>query len=125
MPGVTLQSVTKRFTGGAAAVDELSLDIADGEFMILVGSSGCGKTTALRMIAGLETPTAGTSVATGSAVALSVSLGPALVTVPNVVGQTQAAASSAITGAGLLVGAVTLANSATIIASRPAMTAVE
>jgi ABC-type sugar transport system ATPase subunit len=42
------------------AVDELSLEIADGEFMILVGSSGCGKTTALRMVAGLETPTAGT-----------------------------------------------------------------
>ncbi len=60
MPGVTLDAVSKRFPGGAVAVDELSLDIADGEFMILVGSSGCGKTTALRMIAGLETPTAGT-----------------------------------------------------------------
>ena len=42
------------------AVDGLSLEIADGEFMILVGSSGCGKTTALRMVAGLETPTSGT-----------------------------------------------------------------
>jgi len=59
MPSVTLESVTKRFAGGAVAVDDLSLDIADGEFMILVGSSGCGKTTALRMIAGLETPTSG------------------------------------------------------------------
>jgi ABC-type sugar transport system ATPase subunit len=60
MPGVTLEAVTKRFDGGAVAVDDLSLQVADGEFMILVGSSGCGKTTALRMIAGLETPTSGT-----------------------------------------------------------------
>jgi ABC-type sugar transport system ATPase subunit len=60
MPGVTLESVSKRFAGGAVAVDDLSLDVGDGEFMILVGSSGCGKTTALRMIAGLETPSAGT-----------------------------------------------------------------
>jgi multiple sugar transport system ATP-binding protein len=60
VPGVILEAVTKRFAGGAVAVDELSLEIADGEFMILVGSSGCGKTTALRMIAGLETPTSGT-----------------------------------------------------------------
>jgi ABC-type sugar transport system ATPase subunit len=59
MPGVTLDSVTKRFSGGAVAVDDLSLEIADGEFMILVGSSGCGKTTALRMVAGLEKPSAG------------------------------------------------------------------
>jgi ABC-type sugar transport system ATPase subunit len=60
MPGVTLESVTKTFPGGTVAVDDLSLEITDGEFMILVGSSGCGKTTALRMIAGLEKPTAGT-----------------------------------------------------------------
>jgi ABC-type sugar transport system ATPase subunit len=59
-PGVVLEELTKVFPGGTVAVDGLSLDIQDGEFMILVGSSGCGKTTALRMVAGLEKPTAGT-----------------------------------------------------------------
>jgi multiple sugar transport system ATP-binding protein len=59
MPRVCLEQVSKSFSGGTVAVDELSLEIADGEFMILVGSSGCGKTTALRMIAGLEKPTSG------------------------------------------------------------------
>src|SRR5437763_11288158 len=60
MPGVILDEVTKVFTGGTVAVDHLSLEIGDGEFVILVGSSGCGKTTALRMIAGLEKATSGT-----------------------------------------------------------------
>src|SRR5262249_7350023 len=59
MPRVALDEVTKVFPGGTVAVDQLSLEIEDGEFMILVGSSGCGKTTALRMIAGLEKPTVG------------------------------------------------------------------
>ena len=60
MPGVVLEEVTKAFPGGTVALDGLSLEVADGEFMILVGSSGCGKTTALRLIAGLETPSSGT-----------------------------------------------------------------
>jgi ABC-type sugar transport system ATPase subunit len=51
--GVTFEAVTKRF-GAVEAVRELSLEIADGEFMVFVGPSGSGKTTALRMLAGLE-----------------------------------------------------------------------
>jgi beta-lactam-binding protein with PASTA domain/DNA-binding NarL/FixJ family response regulator len=63
-----------------------------------------------------ESPAAGTSVAAGSAVTLVVSLGPALVTVPNVVNATQATAQAAILAAGLTNGAVTNANSATVAA---------
>jgi multiple sugar transport system ATP-binding protein len=51
---IVLDSVTKRFPDGALAVDKISLDVADGEFVILVGPSGCGKSTTLNMIAGLE-----------------------------------------------------------------------
>src|SRR6266542_7112144 len=60
MGRVEYEHVTKRFLGGErAAVDDLSLDIADGELLVLLGPSGCGKTTALRMLAGLEHPDAG------------------------------------------------------------------
>ncbi|MBB6647285.1 ABC transporter ATP-binding protein [Halobellus ruber] len=52
------EGLTKRF-GGTTAVDDVSVSIASGEFFALVGPSGCGKTTTLRMLAGLETPTAG------------------------------------------------------------------
>src|SRR5207237_6859178 len=61
-----------------------------------------------------ESPPAGTKVASGSPVNLVVSSGPAQIAVPNVVGQTQAAAASAITGAGLTVGAVTMQSSSTV-----------
>ena len=60
MAGIELEHVTKAFTGGVVAVDDVSLSIADGEFMVLVGPSGCGKSTLLRMIAGLEEITDGT-----------------------------------------------------------------
>ena len=55
MARVALRNLTKHYAGAsAAAVDRLSLDVADGEFLVLVGPSGCGKSTALKMIAGLE-----------------------------------------------------------------------
>ncbi len=59
MAEIILDQVTKRFPDGALAVDKISLDIADGEFVILVGPSGCGKSTTLNMIAGLEDITEG------------------------------------------------------------------
>ena len=64
LPAVRLSGVTKRFPGGrnhdaVVAVDDLYLDIRDGEFFSLLGPSGCGKTTTLRMIAGFEYPSAG------------------------------------------------------------------
>ena len=59
MGQVRLEHVTKRFADDVVALDDLSLEVADGEFLILVGPSGCGKTTALRCIAGLEDPTSG------------------------------------------------------------------
>jgi spermidine/putrescine transport system ATP-binding protein len=57
-PSVELRSVTKRFDQ-LAAVDNLDLQLAEGEFFTLLGPSGCGKTTTLRMIAGFERPTSG------------------------------------------------------------------
>jgi multiple sugar transport system ATP-binding protein len=60
MAAITLEHVTKEFAAGVVAVDDVSLTIADGEFMVLVGPSGCGKSTLLRMIAGLEEITDGT-----------------------------------------------------------------
>ena len=54
MAEIELDRVSKCYPDGAIAVDDLSLTIADGEFVILVGPSGCGKSTTLNMIAGLE-----------------------------------------------------------------------
>jgi len=59
MARVSLKNVTKIFAGGIVALDRVSLNVADGELMVVVGPSGCGKTTLLRLIAGLEKPGAG------------------------------------------------------------------
>ena len=59
MAQITLEQVTKEFSGGVRAVDEVDLTIESGEFLVLVGPSGCGKSTLLRMIAGLEEVTDG------------------------------------------------------------------
>ncbi|QLG62459.1 ABC transporter ATP-binding protein [Halorarum salinum] len=63
MSGLTLERLSKVFTdddgSDIVAVDDVSVDIQDGEFLVLVGPSGCGKSTTLRMVAGLETVTSG------------------------------------------------------------------
>src|SRR5215470_12160480 len=58
MANVSLDGLTKKFTG-MAAVDDLRLEIKDGEFISLLGPSGCGKTTTLRLVAGFLQPDAG------------------------------------------------------------------
>lgn len=60
MAEVTLKDVWKIYAGGVEAVRDFSLEIRDGEFLVLVGPSGCGKSTTLRMVAGLEEITRGT-----------------------------------------------------------------
>jgi multiple sugar transport system ATP-binding protein len=54
MPAIRLEGLTKTYKHGVRAVDDVSLEIPDGEFMVLVGPSGCGKSTLMKMIAGIE-----------------------------------------------------------------------
>jgi spermidine/putrescine ABC transporter ATP-binding subunit len=68
---VSIRNVTKAFPGGVTAVDNVSLDIAQNEFFALLGPSGCGKTTLLRMISGLEMPSAGQIIIGGEDMAFT------------------------------------------------------
>jgi multiple sugar transport system ATP-binding protein len=68
MAEITIKNIFKRYGDGFPAVNDVSLDIADGEFMILVGPSGCGKSTLLRMIVGLEDISSGDMIIGGKRV---------------------------------------------------------
>ncbi|MCV7421533.1 sn-glycerol-3-phosphate ABC transporter ATP-binding protein UgpC [Mycobacterium yunnanensis] len=59
MASITMRNIVKKYGDGFPAVNDVSIEVADGEFMILVGPSGCGKSTLLRMIVGLEDITSG------------------------------------------------------------------
>ncbi len=65
MAGISMRGLSKVYPNGVVAVRDVSLDVADGEFLVLVGPSGCGKSTLLRMIAGLEEVTAGALLVDG------------------------------------------------------------
>ncbi|HEX8867337.1 MAG TPA: ABC transporter ATP-binding protein [Lentzea sp.] len=66
MTAVALRDVSLVYPGGAVAVQNVSLSVADGEFMVLLGPSGCGKSSVLRMVAGLQRPTRGQVVLDGT-----------------------------------------------------------
>ena len=63
-PAISIRNVTKTF-GDVVAVNEVSLDIREGEFLTLLGPSGCGKTTTMRLIAGFEDPDRGSILLRG------------------------------------------------------------
>jgi len=59
MPSIEIRGLSKTYRGGVRALDSVDLDVAAGELLVLVGASGSGKTSLLRLLAGLEQPTAG------------------------------------------------------------------
>src|SRR4051812_30196760 len=68
MAAIDMKNIVKEYGDGFLAVNDVSIDVQDGEFMILVGPSGCGKSTLLRMIVGLEDITSGEMVIGGKVV---------------------------------------------------------
>src|SRR5215217_2961071 len=68
MSRIEMKNIVKRYGDGFPAVNDVSLDVRDGELMILVGPSGCGKSTLLRMIVGLEDITSGDMLIDGKRV---------------------------------------------------------
>ena len=68
MAAIEMKNIVKQYGDGFPAVNDICIDVADGEFMILVGPSGCGKSTLLRMIVGLEDITSGDMVIGGKQV---------------------------------------------------------
>src|SRR5687768_4842615 len=68
MSAIEMKNIVKRYGDGFPAVNNVSIDVADGEFVILVGPSGCGKSTLLRMVVGLEDITSGDMVIGGKKV---------------------------------------------------------
>ena len=69
-PAVRLSGVSKRFGTGPVVLDDISLDVQQGEFLCLLGASGCGKSTLLNLVAGLDAPTTGTVELPGGRAAL-------------------------------------------------------
>ena len=68
MASLTLVNLVKRFNTGLLAVNNINIEVQDGEFVCFLGPSGCGKSTALRMISGFETPTSGDILIDGKSV---------------------------------------------------------
>ena len=65
MATLQLKNITKRFGKDVVAVKNVSLEVHEGEYLVLLGPSGCGKTTTMRMVAGLEEATHGTIILDG------------------------------------------------------------